>query len=180
MEIKINKNLKKIDSELIKHLISISDEKENTIVVNRKYLDVFKIIKKNKTIYINFKNVNRVNHIIEGLAYFGNKKIFEDILKKLAKYIKEKYIDRKSVERFFISHQDQITAVNNFYLCGNSNLSEEFFKEKRKIGMAFSNTNLSEEQKQSIINILDKARDNKTKGGRKRPNRKRITNKNKK
>ena len=101
MEIKITNKLKKLDSELIRHLISISNEGEKTIVVNRKYTDVYDIIKKNKTIYVDFKDIEKTNHIVEGLAYFGNKKIFEDILKKLGKYIKEKYIDRKTVERFF-------------------------------------------------------------------------------
>ena len=46
MEIKITNKLKKIDSTLI----SLCDEKEKTIFVNKKYLDVFNIIKKGKNI----------------------------------------------------------------------------------------------------------------------------------
>jgi hypothetical protein len=150
MEIKITSKLKKLDSELITHLISIPND-NNTIFINKKYKDVFNIIKKNKTIYIDFKNNERVNHIIEGLLYFGNKKILHDVLKKLAKYIKEKYIDRKSIERFF----EKVCGDKNFYWnysCGNPNISETFFEKyihkKRdnsdNWNYFFSNKNISE------------------------------------
>ena len=128
MEIKITNKLKKLDSELIRHLISISNKGDKSIFVNRNYSDSYNIIKKNKTIYVDFKNINYTNHILEGLAYFGNKKIFENILSKLGKYVKEKYIDRKSVERFFEKHLDKIKIVNWIYLCENINLSGDFSK----------------------------------------------------
>ena len=99
MEIKITNKLKKLDSELIRHLISISNKGDKSIFVNRNYSDSYNIIKKNKTIYVDFKNINYTNHILEGLAYFGNKKIFENILSKLGKYIREKYID--SMQKMF-------------------------------------------------------------------------------
>ena len=75
MEIKITNKLKKLDSELIRHLISISNKEDKTIIVNKKYKDVYEIIKKGKTIYFEFNNINKVNHILEGLSYFGNKKM---------------------------------------------------------------------------------------------------------
>ena len=96
MEIYITNRVKKLDSELIQHLITIPNN--NIIMINKKYLDVYNIIKKGKLIYLDFKDVEKVNHIVEGLAYFGNKKIFENILKKLAKYLKEKYIEDKNIE----------------------------------------------------------------------------------
>ena len=40
MEIKITNKLKKLDSELIRHLISISNKGDKSIFVNGKYSDV--------------------------------------------------------------------------------------------------------------------------------------------
>ena len=152
MEIKITNKLKKLDSSLIRHLISLCDEEEKTITINKKYKDIYNIIKKNKTIFVDFKNIKYTNYILEGLAYFGNKKIFEDILKKLAKYIKEKYIDRKSVERFFEKYPFEDTEANRQSLSGNINLSEAFFERYINSGRMnlinwnslCKNTNISE------------------------------------
>ena len=84
MEISITNKLKKLDSSLIKYLIT---NHNNTITINRKYIDIYNIIKKGKTIYIDFKNIEKTTHIVHGLLYFDNKYILENILKKLAKYI---------------------------------------------------------------------------------------------
>ena len=143
MEITITDELKKIDSELIQYLITIPD-KNNTITINEEYLDVYEIIKRNKHIYVNFKNNKKLTHIVNGLLYFGNEKILENILKKLGKYIKEKYINRKSVEKFFTKY---IKKVCFTYLCKNTNMSEAFFKNYRSqiyLNGLCQNTNISE------------------------------------
>ena len=79
-----------------------------------------------------------------------------------------------------IVKNDNASLTNLRLITSIDNLTKWSTNEIDHVRNRINNTNLSEEQKQSIINILDKARDNKTKGGRKRPNRKRITNKNKK
>ena len=123
MEIEVTDEFKNLDSGLIQHLLI--DEEAKSIFINPDYLDVFKIIKKNKTIYVDFKDIGKTTHIIQGFAYFDNKKIFTNLLTKLGKYIKEKYIDRKSVERFFERNKEDI---NWDFLCINPNLSEAFFE----------------------------------------------------
>ena len=74
MEILITNKLKKIDSSLIKYLITIPNI-NNTITISPEYYDIFKIIKRNKTMYIDFKNIEKTTHIVHGLLYFGNVKI---------------------------------------------------------------------------------------------------------
>ena len=82
LEIRITNRVKKIDSGLINYLISIRDENDSFIIVNKKYTDVYNIIKKNKYININFENIEYITYLVEGLLYFDNKKILEDVLKK--------------------------------------------------------------------------------------------------
>ena len=160
MEITITEELKKLDSELITYLITIPNI-NNTITINEKYIDVFKIIKKGKTIYVDFKDVKKCNHIVNGLSYFGNKKIFENIMIKLAKYVKEKYIDRKSVERFFeksIENTFVKTKLNWESLSKNPNLSESFFDkyiDKVIWSSLCLNTNISENFFEKYIDKVD-------------------------
>ena len=61
MEIKITNKLKKIDSELIQHLITIPNE-NNTITIDNKYFDIFCFIKKNKKINIDFSDIKYTNY----------------------------------------------------------------------------------------------------------------------
>ena len=153
MEIPITEELKKLDSQLIQYLITIPNHNNDSdtiiITINEKYIDVYEIIKKDKNICIDFKDIKYTNYIIEGLLYFGNVMILENILTKLGKYIKEQYIDRKSVERFL----KKIVEGNNIsldLLCQNTNISEEFFDRYLSLGIKLNwnylcqNTNLSE------------------------------------
>jgi hypothetical protein len=155
MEISITNKLKKIDSKLIIHLISIPNI-NNTITINPNYLDVFNIIKKNKTIYVDFKDVNRVNHIIEGLLYFDNNKILENIMIKLGNHIREKYIDRKRVERFFEKYIKRGVCIYWYFLCQNNNLTDSFFKKNTLFTSEYfyKNTGLSEKFfENKIVNL---------------------------
>ena len=152
MEIDITDKLKTLDSELIQYLITIPN-KNNTITINKKYFDVYKIIKRGKILSFSVKNKKYLSHVVYGLSYFGNKKILNDILSKTSKYVKEKYIDRKSIERFF---EKNIKKYNLYYsesvwysLCTNPNLSEAFFEKYKSLGnlnfeILCKNTNLSE------------------------------------
>ena len=136
MEIPITQELKKLDSGLIRHLISILNEPDKTIIINKQYSDVYAIIKKDKTIYVDFKDINKVNHIVEGLAYFGNTKIFENLLKKLSHYIKQKYRkENKYIYKYQKEYEDYFNFVyedeikNNNLYCVNTNLSEGFYEK---------------------------------------------------
>ena len=72
LEIRITNRLKNLDSGLINYLISIRDEN-----------DIYNIIKKNKYINIHFENIEYITYLVEGLLYFDNKKILEDVLKNI-------------------------------------------------------------------------------------------------
>ena len=123
MEIPITDEIRNLDSGLIQHLLL--DEEAKTIFINPEYLDIFKIIKKNKTIYVDFKDIEKTTRIVQGLAYFDNKKIFDNLLTKIAKYIREKYINRKKTEKFLINH---IThhRFDRCFILNNPFLTEDF------------------------------------------------------
>ncbi len=118
--------------------------------INKKYIDAYNIIKEDKIISIDFSNEKYTSDIIEGLFYFNNKKICENLMIKLGKYIREKYINRKKAEQFFDKHINDF-GLNLIHICLNTNLSEEFFDTHILNGIKFNwdclceNTNLSEE-----------------------------------
>jgi hypothetical protein len=76
IEIEINDELKKIDSELIQYLIDIPN-KNNTITICEEYKDIYEIIKKNEYINIVPENIKENIKLVQRLFYFGNKTFYK-------------------------------------------------------------------------------------------------------
>ena len=114
MTIKITKELKTVDSQLIEYLITIPNHNNDSdtiiITINEKYIDVYEIIKKDKNICIDFKDIKYTNYIIEGLLYFGNEKILENIL-ELIFHLAEAIC-------LFVGQKKLLKNITNLYLHG--------------------------------------------------------------
>ena len=152
-EILITDDLKYLDSKLINYLITIPNE-NNTITIDPQYLDIYEIIKDDNFNIENIdpENIDEVNLIIQDLGYFGNEKILENIMIKLSKYLKEKYIDRNSIEQFFEKYIPKISINDSKEIweniCKNPNMSEAFFDKYIPQGVVnwwylCQNTNMS-------------------------------------
>ena len=153
MKLEITQKLRNIDSELILDLLK--NNKEDYLIITDEYadehFDVIDIILENKK--IDLTDSKYVTHVVQGLSYFKNNKLLENILVKLSKNLKEKYLDRDSIGKFFDKFsckfdekyywerlclnpnlpewffEKYIDKVSWYWLCRNTSISEEFFEK---------------------------------------------------
>ena len=153
MKLEITQKLKNIDSELILDLLKKCDSKQDYLTIKDDYADihsdVIDIILENKKIHLSDEKY--VTHVVQGLSYFKNKELLESILIQLSKNLKEKYLDRDNIGKFFDKFSDKFEDDGWECLCLNPNVPEWFFEkymhDKNKIKWKYlsRNTGISEE-----------------------------------
>ena len=127
------------DKEFLNIGFDNKEEKCLDVEFNKEYQFAFKAIKNNTLPDIKKLNKETLTNLVNGLMYFCNNKLLDDLLLKIAKEVREKYVNRKGVELFFEKinkppsfvkkHFYGIKKINSSELLKNPNISEEFIKK---------------------------------------------------